>query len=91
MTAFLSGEMRDTVAISPAGAYGKTSANKLTQLDTEVFQSSNGSSQEKNAPNYSDHGPEAQACGSKSAPDRSNARCTQSDAVSREARPFGVI
>ena len=67
MAAFLSGEMKDTVQMNPAGAYGMSSRQILPFLRSYVSeQFLSDSFLDGSARNYSTAGREAPACGSRS-------------------------
>lgn len=66
MTCFLSGEMKDTVQLNPAGAYGVLISDLDTLSHRQCFlQCWNASSLAENARTFSAAGQAAQAYGSK--------------------------
>lgn len=68
MTAFLSGEMKDTVEINPAGSYGKLHLIHIVdgiKIKNYISQSWRSSSLERSAHGYSEAGLVVLACGSR--------------------------
>lgn len=66
MSAFLSGEMKDTVQMNPAGAYGKWRTYFALRIFLEhAHQCWNASSPGRSAVNYSIVGLEVLVCGSR--------------------------
>jgi hypothetical protein len=64
MAALLSGEMKDTVDLNPAGAYGQGHTfYPVTLLSDSYLQCSRDSFQKRNANRFSAAGQAVQACG----------------------------
>jgi len=63
MAAFLSGEMKDTVQMNPAGAYGQDSSVSNLEYTDNILQYSSAFFHEKSGKSYFGVGQGVPACG----------------------------